>query len=317
MTEFGKSYPATGVWSKPADVETLESYEAKIHQYADKNYTYIPMPSDNVYYNVDQEWIREIHHDQYIYDDDLIRTVFQKLADYPFLLYGGQARKKFLIKDGELRGIISTRVDERWLQYNHPEKGWVTQLTGEEDLFPELDEIKEDNIFFGVEIDKEFPELAQEVFYEEYDERYAIITLADLNKRGARESMYSVFAELAQLLGEKIKEYYSDSTDLLDYAKPSTTGLWYKEKMRERELHISEFMTLSELQKALKGTEEDYLESCGFSSKSQVDKQLGGLVDLRNRVMHANRTLIHNRQDLNQTLERMTRAETIISDLGE
>lgn len=72
-------------------------------------------------------------------------------------------------------------------------------------------------------------------------------------------------------------------------------------------------MNLIEMKTAIKDSGNDvFINQCGFSSKIQVSKQLGGINRLRNSVMHANRTLIHTR-DINNVVDKIERAQAIIS----
>lgn len=70
-------------------------------------------------------------------------------------------------------------------------------------------------------------------------------------------------------------------------------------------------MTLSEMMKVV-GKSEALRENFGYSSRNQFKKNLGGLVPLRNKVMHASRTLVHNWSDLKQLLDRVLGAESAI-----
>lgn len=53
-------------------------------------------------------------------------------------------------------------------------------------------------------------------------------------------------------------------------------------------------------------------KACGFENSDDVD-ELGGIENLRNRVMHGNRALVHDPEMLEKHLERIERAESIVT----
>lgn len=57
------------------------------------------------------------------------------------------------------------------------------------------------------------------------------------------------------------------------------------------------------------------MDKCSFDENDDVD-ELGGIEDLRNRVMHVNRTHIYNQDMLESHIDRIVRAETIVQRLS-
>lgn len=57
------------------------------------------------------------------------------------------------------------------------------------------------------------------------------------------------------------------------------------------------------------------LEECGFNSRNQLDKQLGKIQRLRDKVMHANSTLIRDKSDIQNLLDRVNMADRIVRNL--
>lgn len=60
-------------------------------------------------------------------------------------------------------------------------------------------------------------------------------------------------------------------------------------------------------------SDEELVRACGFNKNKEVD-DLSSINTLRNKVMHANRTLIHNRRDIEKVLNIMYRIEEIINN---
>jgi hypothetical protein len=98
---------------------------------------------------------------------------------------------------------------------------------------------------------------------------------------------------------------------LFSEVSPATIGRWKKAGLGGIQMHMVEYMTLSEMQKVIAKSEE-LRSQLGFRSRNQFDKQMSGIVDLRNRVMHANRTIIETRDDVEQLQDRILRIEEII-----
>lgn len=148
----------------------------------------------------------------------------------------------------------------------------------------------------------------------EYGESYEIINLSNLNKREVKDFLYPVLSELAHLLSQQIEDYYDDSEDLFGPVREHTLGTWVKAKQDDVELHIAEFLTLGSMIGIIKG-HDPLMEKCGFDDNDEVDK-LGGIKDLRNKVMHGNRTLVNNRDTLKKDIDRIQRAENIVQRLS-
>lgn len=155
------------------------------------------------------------------------------------------------------------------------------------------------------------------LFFPDYGHRnsdvsdHLIITAADLNKRVAKEMMYSVLADLENKFAGLIEDEYQDSESLFSDLSPMTIGRWQKAGIGGVQMHVAEYMTLSEMQKLI--AKSNQLRSqLGFDSRNQFDKHMSGIVDLRNRVMHANRTIIESKSDVEQLDDRLSRVEALI-----
>ncbi|RZN61121.1 hypothetical protein [Methanonatronarchaeum sp. AMET6-2] len=150
----------------------------------------------------------------------------------------------------------------------------------------------------------------------EADEGFFIITIADLNKRCVREAVYPLIVELERSLSDLIIRRYPDSEagELIARLGHHTVGYWFKSKLDGVELHVAEYMSLSEMVNVIKD-DKALIKECGFSSKNQFSNHFSGLVDLRNKVMHPNRTLFHSQEDVGRFLGRVKRVKEVLENL--
>lgn len=140
--------------------------------------------------------------------------------------------------------------------------------------------------------------------------RYGIVTVSDVNKRATHEMLYPVVAELAALFARRIEARY-DSRELFDDLNDRTVGGWVKDERQDVELHVAESMDLGEMERVLRSSPEELAKSCGFRSTEELD-DIARIRDLRNRVMHANRSLVRRREDIDEMLDTVERAVGLI-----
>lgn len=148
------------------------------------------------------------------------------------------------------------------------------------------------------------------------DDRYMIITVADLNRRVVSENIYPLIAELEHELAVGIKEEIESSEPLYHNLPARFIGRREKDKIQDVDLHIVEYLGLTQLVQIIKGR-HNLLTKFGFESASECDDIVGSINQLRNRVMHANRSLIRNRDDIQTTLERVDDAQQLIADIHD
>jgi len=285
-------FTAKGIASS-AKTSTIDSYEDEIEEYQEQDYTYIPMPDDGQYYNLARDELREIEREQYLHPDTPMLDAFSKLQEYPFLLFDDF--RTFSSEDG---AYISEGITE----INLPDGSF------------RADTIAKNPDDFRERYDEETPMKIIDTFEDMASERYWILTLADANKRRARELFYRVLSEFEVQLAHLIEQEYPDSESLFTEAKPEAIGRWQKSKIDELVVHISEHMYLSTLLKIV-GKSDNLRERMGYSSRNQFDKDLGGLVDLRNRIMHPTQTLVHDTDDLEKEINRVNRAVEALDNL--
>ena len=240
-----------------AKCETVGTYEDVIDEYREKNYSYIPMPFDQQYYDVENESLEEFTASQVIDEDQPLKDAITRLRSDPFLFFTGYGIASPLY---EVTGDGLQRHTS-WELSTNPDEG-----------------------MYGVEefIDQH-PEYKEEVLEREQEAgHFQIITYADLNKRGARGMLYHIIAEIERLLTDRVEQEYTDSTDLFRDTRASTIGRWQKAKLDDVEVHITEYMTLAEMKNVI-ATSDALLEACRFPSRNQFEKQMSGLVELRNK----------------------------------
>lgn len=294
-----------------ADVETLETYEDRIHHYENLNYTYIPMPRDRKYYNTKEGWVREINDSQYISPQTHLLQVLKSLQQQPFLLVDADHNKFVIVRDSDSKPLfvrsekdvherISPDEFKKQIDFDHFEFGWDDVTVYSLDEFLASDMRLEDK---------------QQALITSYDERFQIITLADVNSRRMKDMLYQRLADLAAGLGQKIEEEYPQPDSIFKYINPNAIGRWKKDQIRGLNLHIAEHLTLIDMMKVIQSSEKEFVKSCGFESKNDVGV-LNSINNVRNSVMHANRSLIHNRQDIANVLEAIENAERIVSDMN-
>jgi hypothetical protein len=314
----GSSPPAFAIASSPAEVETRKTYEQQIKRYVDLNYTYIPMPRDGAYYDTDQEVICEISPEQHIIENLDLYKVLQLLEEYKFLLINRSGLDRYIVDNGDVIGKVSHLTGD-WSDFMN---SWVDSDDDNIDDFSEPpadspDDIPDNKKYSTFELEREFPDLLDKLRKFEYEERYGIITLADVNRRPVKERLYPIFAELANQISKKIEEEFTDPDELLDPLSADTIGYWYQDQQKELGLHIAEYMSLIEMKQIFKQSSEEFRNKCGFKSNNQVERQLGGIEKSRNKVMHANRTLVQDQGEISTLVDRIDRSQNIIDRLTE
>lgn len=284
-----------------ADTETLDTYEASINQYQNKNYTYIPLPRSEQYYNVEEGWLGSLRSEQRINQATHLVEVLEKLENLPFLLVDTELVTYYALPADaeepiELGGALEWDQEKA---RDEAESYFEGEIEGEFELY-HLDELAE-----------EHPEMVDD---EKYHSRYYIITLADLNRRPMKEMLYRLFAELASSISDRISNQYQDSEELFDQVRPVVIGRWKKGKMEGINLHISENMNITDMKNVLLASDSHFIEACGFESREDV-KTLDALSDIRNSVMHANQSLVHKRSDIEDVLNAINETERILSNM--
>lgn len=125
-----------------------------------------------------------------------------------------------------------------------------------------------------------------------------IITRADLNKRAVCVLLYAALCELESCLIDLIKSNFPKSEYLkeilnIDRTKEILYHYWIA-KMGNTEVSIEEHLCMGDVVNIIqKSKNRNILEALGYQSRKQSE-ELSSFVDLRNRVMHPERTLLRD-----------------------
>lgn len=307
-------HTAVQICTKSADVETLDTYEARINEYQAKDFTYIPMPKDMKYYDTEEGWLRDLDKGQIIHEDTHLMEVLRKMSNHPFLLvdFGRENQYYDLDLEGETK-LINQDMFEHISR-----RGDAHIAVGPEQTINvgELSDDFENKQPLSVhEVQQKYPDKVGDTIIP-YNKQYGMITLVDINSRGIKQMLYKIISQLSSDLATKIESKYPDSEDLFKYMRPITIGRGRKDKVNGLNMHISEHMNLLEMMQAIQASDKDFVNSCGFESKEDVET-LNSINDIRNRVMHANRSLIYDRKEIKEVIKVVNDAQGILTDLAD
>lgn len=305
-------HTAAEICSKPAEIETLESYEDEISYYQSKDFTYIPMPKDGKYYNTEEGWVRNIQSTQIADQETHLMEILRRMSNYPFILVDFAEEKHFY--KIEIGGDIDLFPEEMidFADNNEIELNFEGNSITSEELIREKEESDPLTV---QEVQENYPEQVGDLV-PPYDEQYGIITLVDINKRGIKQMLYKIISQLSSDLATKIESQHPDSEDIFKHMRPITIGRWRKDKVNGLNMHISEHMNLLEMMQVIQASNKSFVEECGFDSKDDVTA-LNNINEIRNRVMHANRSLIYERKEIEEILDVIDEAEGIVNNMSD
>lgn len=304
-----------GEISSEAEVETMESYENRINYYISQNYTYIPIPEENKYYNTKEGWMKDIDKEQYISVECHLVDVLELLQELPFLLTNKEHNSFIFVntEHNKYKSIYKLdAIDEVFSKEDVKDRireGDTDRLNIFEEYL-DADGIKLKTIDEAIDNDINFGEYD----FTPYSDRYSIITVSDINKRQMKDMLYRLFAELVSNLGEKIEDEYPDSNTILKHTRRDTIGRWKKEQIEGLNIHISEHLNLIDMMKIIEASDRNFVQKCGFDSKDDVDV-LSSINDVRNSVMHANRSLVYSRRDIEDILKAVEYSHDILQNM--
>lgn len=143
------------------------------------------------------------------------------------------------------------------------------------------------------------------VTHPDYD-NYGIVMPADFNSRISKEYLYPFFAEAARSVSDLIKARY-DTIELIPiYLSNRNNGdaanRWAQARGENVELHITEFMNLTDLKVVMTELKELRGE-IDLTSKTQCRNKFDDVARFRDKVMHANRTMVNDQEDIQRLAE--------------
>jgi hypothetical protein len=136
-----------------------------------------------------------------------------------------------------------------------------------------------------------------------------LVTPIDLNKLSARTYFYNLIADMEMQLARTIAQHFPHPRDILAFIHREDRREHIQRIIEDSELELEAIHTLyiREFSDIIQG-EEKLRGQLGFKSKNQVEKYFGGIIDLRNAIMHPTRPILdndHGIQQLHRRLERI------------
>jgi len=140
-----------------------------------------------------------------------------------------------------------------------------------------------------------------------------LVHRSDLNKHPARTYFYLWLSALEMGLARLVALRLPDNAwvELLgEQAQIQVLGKMEFESRRNNSIAPSEYLDLSDLVGIIKKNEPLQRE-LGFDSRSKLEGEIGGLVQLRHTIMHPVRTLVSGAESMNTLVDREKRLRAI------
>jgi hypothetical protein len=279
-----------------ADFEVEETYEDNIEHYRDNGFSQIPLPYSEQYYDIENGELVDLDPDQVVRVGTSILEVMEKLIDHDFLFFDGFDKRVIDQPDGD---SLPYRYEAGKIELDG-------EFYGPRQVYENYEELKD-------RLPKEKHDLLLGLAQERH--RYFIITLPDVNKRPVRTLCYQLLMQLETRLADMIRDEYN-SEELFGEVGHRTLGLWKQDEINDNKVHISEHMGIGDIKKVVRKN-GDMVDELGFESKTKFGNQLSGVVQLRNKVMHPTRTLVHDTDHLEQQKDRLDRINELVAILIE
>ena len=141
-----------------------------------------------------------------------------------------------------------------------------------------------------------------------------LVHRSDLNKHPARTYFYLWLSALEMGLARLIELRLPGDTwieFLRDQAQIEVLGKMEFESRRNNSIAPIEYLNLSELVEIIKKNEFLYSE-LGFNSRSKVEAEIGGLVELRHDIMHPVRTLVSDAASMDKLANREKKLRAVV-----
>ena len=143
-----------------------------------------------------------------------------------------------------------------------------------------------------------------------------LIHRSDLNKQPIRVLLYAEIVELEMGLSELV-ESSVDLDSWIECLRPTSQikvlGRREVDRRSNNEISALQYLDLSDLVEIV--GKKDLYSCIGFSAKKHWDKAAGGLVELRNSVMHPVRYLVSDTESVRKLLAREQRLRDLLQAL--
>jgi hypothetical protein len=270
-------------WFQPEDPEELKG---NVYKYKARGDRYVIAEGGKKYFDIETQTTEVIDQSGVITEYTDILQVINRLPHFDFILV------------------------DRYAPYRYS----LYERSKVEDDTPSPDDPADKELTFN-SLRESHPEAAQFFIDELYSkERFSLITASDLNKRPVSDAIYPIIAELERCIAEEIKEEYPHSNELSKVVGRRAAEAWEGIEKSASGTHISEFLNLIDM-KNLVSDSERLSERCGFRLdeefpedaeelapedflKVDVDFAFQEINELRKRVMHANRPLVRNYEEV-------------------
>jgi hypothetical protein len=147
---------------------------------------------------------------------------------------------------------------------------------------------------------------------------------ADFNSRISKEYLYPFFAEAARSVSNLIEARYDTNELIPIYLSNRNSGeaanRWVQAREDNVEIHIAEFMNLTDLKVVMTELTE-LREEIDLNSKTQCRTKFDVVARFRDKVMHANRTMVNDQEDIQRLAESIdatayltSRCQTILNE---
>ncbi|SFR98139.1 hypothetical protein SAMN05216559_1979 [Halomicrobium zhouii] len=274
------------------DVDTKSDLDNNLYKYKARGQNFIPLISEKEYFDVENDQYHALPEEMVVSAHTELLKGLSLLIDYPFLISDDLGDLTFEVYDKE-------EID----------------FEPEELARSEHEEDHEISYKSPYALRQEYPEAADDLL-STYPNRFGLVTISDINKKRTKDALFPYFALFAGELAELIKEEYPKSANLASAITGIAVKNWRENKGTETEVHISEFLGLSDMADIISNSNR-LLSATGFQLEEEFRETMDNIREFRNRVMHANKTLVHNRDELTQLVESLNEIQGIIDSLAD
>lgn len=142
-----------------------------------------------------------------------------------------------------------------------------------------------------------------------------MVTISDLNRHAVRNALYVPLSEIESRLATLIEEKLGGDGNLFlqhlgERDQISLLGQYHFLQRNGVEISLLAGATLTQLLK-IAGKKDTICKTLGYEKKSIFEKETGSIPDLRNKVMHPVRPLIHKQEEVSKLMETVDKLEKL------